>query len=144
MMMNPTREEWDMVIELAAPLTADEVAPEHRKRYFAMLRKLLRKYPDNVNILASIADLYTYDRPAIRLLERAYLLAARNRDVRNLTWIADSLATRYAALPGFDREKVRFWIEELADNLKNYEDPDAAENLHDCRELLRSGAAVPA
>ena len=142
--MNPNKAEWDMVIELAAPLTGDGVLPEHRKRYFAWLRKLLKKYPDNVNILASIADLYTYDRPAIRLLERAYRLAARNRDARNLTWIADSLAARYAALPEFDREKIRFWTGELADNLKNYSDSNAADNLHYCRELLRTSAAVSA
>ena len=58
------------------------------------MRRLLKKYPDNIDITVSIADVYVYNRPAVGILIKTYDLAMKNGDYKNMSLIAESLVLR--------------------------------------------------
>ena len=62
-------EEWAICRELALELAENDSASTRNKlrRY---LYSLLKKYPGNVDVMASLADIYVHNRSAIKLLQK--------------------------------------------------------------------------
>ena len=127
-----SKTEWAICRELALELAENDSASTRNKlrRY---LYALLKKYPGNVDVMASLADIYVHNRPAIKLLQRAYETAQKNNDFKNMTFISDSLASRYLAIQDFSQ--AYYWYDLLAENLKNYHDQEIYDHLTLIRNL---------
>ena len=132
-------EEWAICRELALELAENDSASTRNKlrRY---LYSLLKKYPGNVDVMASLADIYVHNRSAIKLLQKAYETAQKNNDFKNMTFISDSLASRYLAIQDFSQ--AYYWYDLLAENLKNYHDQEIYDHLTLTRELLNITAGT--
>ena len=128
----PSKKEWMFCMELAGELAVSYSGPI-RSKLRRSLHTLLKKYPGNVDVIASLADIYVYNRPAIKLLLNAYNAAQKNNDFKNMTFISDSLASRYLAIQDFSQ--AYYWYDLLAENLKNYHDQEIYDHLTLIRNL---------
>ena len=111
---------------LALDLATDNTHASYRKLY-SHLRYMLKKNGPNPNILGSLGDILKYNRPAIRILKKAYALALETEDVKNLTFISDSIANRYLCIN--DRDLFLYWIEKTVCHLEKYYDSEICENI---------------
>ena len=130
----PSEAEWSVCRKLSGEL-AEQDSASTRSRLRRRLYGLLKKYPGNVDIMASLGDICVYNRQAIKLLQVSYDAAQKNKDFKNLTFIADSLVGRYLATRNY--EQVHFWCKELAENLKNFHDQEICDNLPQILESVR-------
>ena len=128
-------EEWAICRELALELAENNSASTRNK-----LRRL-KKYPGNVDVMAPLADIYVHNRSAIKLLQKAYETAQKNNDFKNMTFISDSLASRYLAIQDFSQ--AYFWYDLLAENLKNYHDQEIYDHLTLIRNLQNITESTP-
>ena len=139
--MKCTREEWDLTVKLAGALAdalSDPVMEKKaRRKYFSYMHRLLRKYGDDANILASIGDFYQYDRAALNLLKRAYESARKEKDEKNLTLISASIASRLIRSGDGKAADCVLWTGRLRRNLERCEDELALEEYRECRRMLR-------
>ena len=135
-----SKTEWAICRELAMELAENDSASTRNKlrRY---LYSLLKKYPGNVDVMASLADIYVHNRSAIKLLQKAYETARENHDFKNMTFISDSLASRYLAIQDFSQ--AYYWYDLLAENLKNYHDQEIYDHLTLIRNLQNITESKP-
>ena len=135
-----SKTEWAICRELALELAENDSASTRNKlrRY---LYSLLKKYPGNVDVMASLADIYVHNRSAIKLLQKAYETARENHDFKNMTFISDSLASRYLAIQDFSQ--AYYWYDLLAENLKNYHDQEIYDHLTLIRNLQNITESTP-
>ena len=135
-----SKTEWAICRELALELAENNSASTRNKlrRY---LYSLLKKYPGNVDVMASLADIYVHNRSAIKLLQKAYETARENHDFKNMTFISDSLASRYLAIQDFSQ--AYYWYDLLAENLKNYHDQEIYDHLTLIRNLQNITESTP-
>lgn len=151
MSMNPegatpdgiSREDWAQVhqcaVDIANAALADDApwAEASRCDLFQWLDRLEDRYGALPSILATRAD-YTDDvGHRLTLYQAAYEAAAARGDVRNLVWIASSLAELYV-------EDVREplsageWLDRLEAHLSQHEDPDERAELARLRAVAES------
>ncbi len=145
MLMKCSTDEWNHVVRLAVLLSeaADcDSEKSARRRYFSFLRALLKKYGDDADILASIADFYIYDRPAVSLLKKAYACALKNGDRKNLTFISASLASRLICSGNFNIQDGACWLKRLRKNLLIYPDEQARLEYRECCRVFKEKMRV--
>ena len=135
-----SKTEWAICRKLALELARNDSALI-RNRLRRYLYSLLKKYPGNVDVMASLADIYVHNRPAIKLLQKAYEIARENHDFKNMTFISDSLASRYLAIQDFSQ--AYYWYDLLAENLKNYHDQEIYDHLTLIRNLQNITESTP-
>lgn len=121
--------EWQVIRQLAEEYAAltergDKAADRVRRRLLRYLDRLVEKYGELPSILATKSDYLLRSSRRESLLIRAYELARRRKDTKNLTLVSASLAELYIEELN-DTVNGRVWIARLKKALTNY--PDAAE-----------------
>lgn len=137
--MKPTKKEWEVCKNFALKLADanEENSRKLRKFFFSYMWRLLKKYPGNIDILVSIADVYVYNRSAVRILIKMYDLAVKNGDYKNMSLISESLVLRMLSDTRIDYEQTLFWTNTLANNLQNYSEPELKNTLTLSLEVLK-------
>lgn len=144
--MNPTKTEWDLCNQYAHQLAQaycdDAVdskihAVQIRKKFLNYLHRLREKYPESVNVSASLGDVYVNYRFAMKYLEMAYKMAEKDQDFFNLTQIADSFVTRLLNKEPINYDLASYWVKVLADNLQKSYDEDIDKNLKEALLVLQ-------
>ena len=138
--------DWEIVADLAARIANAACAENERagnaatQELFAHLVRLERKYGRLPSILATRADYAEDMSQKVSLLEEAWRLAQNRQDIRNLVFIASSLAEVFLTELK-DYQKGRKWLGELEIALGNHWGDDEYAQVIELREELRKGVA---
>jgi hypothetical protein len=122
-----TTTDWDRIKALAArfanAICSDRSAQavKCRNALLVSLDKLEHKYGKLPSIIATRADYVSDVSESIGLLKKAYSLAEKMNDRKNLTHIASSLAELYL-IDQQDRKNGKLWLVKLKACLKRYFD----------------------
>lgn len=125
--------DWAEVLELAAEVVNHADSPQEawsRRRLMRALDELERRYGRLPSILSTRADFSVDVAFSLSLLKEAYASAGEMSDFKNKVFISASLAELY--LDTFsDRERARYWVEMLGEDLGNYADDEYFVELHE-------------
>jgi hypothetical protein len=135
-------EDWDRVHQLALDIvnasaegdTAASDAAALQLREF--LDELQEKHGPLPSLLATRADYVSGTEERDYWLTAAYEQATVRRDLKNLVWIAASLACLHLEDLA-DTVKGEEWLRRLEDHLKTAPNASEAEEAHRLREVLK-------
>ena len=139
--------DWDKVHELALAIAncsedksadADEFA-RTRGRLFSLLDELEGKYGARPSLLATRADYVDSPVERERHLRRAYDAARELDDVKNLVWVASSLASYYME-EASDLDEGAQWLGALREHLLICPDEHEQAEVQRLEELLLKGS----
>ncbi len=137
--MKYTKKEWDKVTILAEKIVCaanKELELVARRKLLRYIRKLVLLYGEDADLLATAADFYSYNSPAVKLLEKAYLFALKVHDWKNLTLISGSITSRLLSMRNMNFEEGARWLKIFKRNLKKYSDQEVLDEYKFCCFLL--------
>jgi hypothetical protein len=115
--------------------SSDENAEILRKIILLKINRLIKIYPNSIDLIATKSDYLK--KPAQRegCLLKAYFMAERCADFKNMTLISSSLAVFYVEdLNNYDEGDV--WVSRLRNNLLHYFDEDEKKALKELEIFL--------
>jgi hypothetical protein len=139
--------DWEKVHELAVAIAncsedksadADEFG-RTRGRLFSLLDELEGKYGARPSLLATRADYVDSSVERERHLRRAYDAARELDDVKNLVWVASSLASYYME-EASDLDEGAQWLGALREHLLISPDEHEEAEVQRLEELLLKGS----
>lgn len=133
--------DWEIILEYTADVVNASAAGCDDtlllNRLFKKLEVLEQMYGRLPSILATRADFLDDEKQSISLLKEAYVSACEINDLKNQTFISNSLTEAYLE-DLIDLNLAKYWLNVFADDLKLYSDDYLIESYEELEgELLQ-------
>ncbi len=135
--------DWDKIRGMSADVANAAICDDQgalrkaRSEILSAIKQFIVKYGEKPSLLATKADYVEDLNDRIPLLEKAYEISCDTCDVRNKTYISQSLAELYID-DMKDMQKGAFWVKNLAESLASYSEPYEAEEYIRLSSALKS------
>ncbi len=133
--------DWDKITELAADIanatsSDDELLiSEYTRQILLLLEQMEEKYGALPSILATRADYIDDQFESLRLLTRAFDIAATRKDSKNCTFVASSISRIYIE-DLLDIKIGKEWLGKLKACLEKYSDETESAELDRLSKIL--------